>query len=77
MTHSDRSRALDAISKKEDSERVSRVKDDLEDLQDRSPDRNKTKDGWRTIPGVGVTPRDTATAAENWTPFSRKKTRKA
>jgi len=59
--HSDRSRTLNAIFKKEDSGRVSRVKEDLEDLQDRSPDRNKTKDGRRTFPWVGVTPRDTAT----------------
>ena len=66
-----------AIFKKENSESVESVKEDLEDLQDRSSDRIKTIDGWRSLSGVGVTPRDTATAAGHWTAFPRQKTQDA
>ena len=46
------------------------MREDPEMVEHRSPDRMKKKDGVRSFPRVGVTPRDTLTSGGYRTPFS-------
>ena len=46
-----------------------------QEVEDRSPDRGKTKDGGRPVPRVGVTSRDTSTTGKDRAPSQDMKAR--